>query len=131
MKKKYLESLQMNISNSYCKKHKSIFNQRNLFNSLIHSSLSSNVHKKQALKCLFKIPLWREINNATFYFLIFLVKIWNENSISITKHPQIIYFWIWLFGRAAYQGGRRSRDRVRHWWATWQATVDMVWRNLQ
>ena len=109
MKKKYLESLQMNISNSYWKNGSisCIFNQRNLFNSLIHSSLSSNVHKKQALKCLFKIPLWREINNATFYFLIFLVKIWNENSISIPMHPGIIYFWIRLFGGATYQGVKK------------------------
>ena len=59
MKKKYLERLQMNISNSYCQKckHHLHLNQLNLFVSLIHLSLSSNVHKKQALKCLFKIPL--------------------------------------------------------------------------
>ena len=48
------------------------------------------------------------IDNAIFYFLIFLVKIWSENSISIPKHPQIIYFWIWLFGGAAYQGGKEA-----------------------
>ena len=54
-----------------------IFNEHNLFNSLIHLCLSSifffYVHKKtdvQVLctKCWFKIPLWREIDNATFYF---------------------------------------------------------------
>ena len=61
MKKKYLESLQMNILNSYCQKCKHHLhpNQLNLFSSLIHLSLSSrysNVHKKQAFKCLFKIP---------------------------------------------------------------------------
>ena len=26
------------------------------------------------------------------YFLIFLVNIWSENSISVPKHPQIMYF---------------------------------------
>ena len=43
MKKKYLETLQMNTSNSYCEKRKQtcIFKQHNLFNSLIHSSLSA------------------------------------------------------------------------------------------
>ena len=36
--------------------------------------LNSNLRKKQAFlyKCLFKIPLWREIDNVTFFsFLIF------------------------------------------------------------
>ena len=32
-------------------------------------------------------------------------KIWSKNSISIPMHPGIIYFWIWLSGGAAYQGG--------------------------
>ena len=38
MKKKYLENLQMNISNSYYekRKHTCIFKQRSLFNSFIH-----------------------------------------------------------------------------------------------
>ena len=54
--------------------------------------------------------------NADFYFLIFLVKIWSENSICIPMHPGIIYFRMWLFGGAAYQGeeeaeaGRRGTD---------------------
>ena len=54
-------SLQINISNSYCQKckHHLHLNQINLYGSLIHlsPSLYSNVHKKQASKCLFKIPL--------------------------------------------------------------------------
>ena len=41
--------------------------------------------KKQAFKCFFKIILWREIDNATIYFLIFLMKIYIGNSISIRK----------------------------------------------
>ena len=41
------------------------------------SLLYSNVHKNRHSKCLFKILLWREIDNVTFYFLIFLVKIWR------------------------------------------------------
>ena len=56
----------------------------------------------------FKIPLWREIDKATSYLLIFIVKIWNENSISIPIHSGIIYFWIWLIGRSTYQGGEEA-----------------------
>ena len=91
-----------------------IFNQRNLFNGLIPSSLSSAFEcslKKQTFRCLFKIPLWREMNNATFYFLIFLVKIWNENRLSVSIHPGIICFWIWLFGGATYQGEEKAETR--------------------
>ena len=40
--------------------------------------LYSNFHKKQAFKCLFKFLLRREIENPTFYFLIFLVRIWSK-----------------------------------------------------
>ena len=56
MKKKYLESFQMNISNSYCKNVNitCIFKMRNLFNSLINSSLFStvysNVNKKTGIQ---------------------------------------------------------------------------------
>ena len=63
MKKKYLESLQMTISNSYWQKseHHLDLYQLNLLSSLILFTclflLYLNVHKKQAFKCLFKIPL--------------------------------------------------------------------------
>ena len=42
MERKYLETLQMNISNSYYekRKHTCIFKQHSLFNSFIHSFLS-------------------------------------------------------------------------------------------
>ena len=52
----------------------------------------------------FKIPFWRKIDNATFYFLTVLLKIWCENSISMPIYPGIIYFWTWLFDGAAYEG---------------------------
>ena len=82
------------------------FNQRNLFNSLIHLSLSSI--KKQAFKWLFKILLWREIM-LVFIFLIFLVKIWNESNISIPIYFEISCLWLWLFGEATYyQGGEEA-----------------------
>ena len=48
--------------------------------------------KKQAFKCSFKTSLRREIHNATFYFLILIVKTLNENSISIPTHPGIICY---------------------------------------
>ena len=57
------------------------------------------------LKALFT----REIDNANFYFLIFLVKARSENSISIPIHPGIICFWIWLFGGAGFQEVKRER----------------------
>ena len=34
--------------------------------------------KKQAFKCLFKVSLWRNIYNSTYYFSIVLVKIWSH-----------------------------------------------------
>ena len=43
-----------------------------------------------------------------FYFLIFLAKIRSEDSISIPIHPGLIYFWIWLFGGTANQGGEEA-----------------------
>ena len=109
-----------NISNSHCKKpSKTIKNRKasvassistiyllTLFTHLL--LLYSNFHKKQAFKCLFKIHLWRETDNVTFYFLIYLVKIWRENGISIAIRPRIIYFWIWLFGGTANQGGEEA-----------------------
>ena len=44
------------------------------FSLLLNSNLHENSHsiflKKIADKCLFKIPLWRDNDNASFYFLI-------------------------------------------------------------
>ena len=45
-----------------------------------------------------------------FYFLIFLAKIRSEDSISIPIHPGLIYFWIWLFGGTANQGGEEAES---------------------
>ena len=74
----YLERLQMNISNRYCekRKHHFIFNQRNLLNSLFTRLYFyiQMLKKKQAFKPLFAIRLSREIDIATFYFLIFQYK---------------------------------------------------------
>ena len=81
--------------------------------------LRLNVHKKQAFKCLFKIPLWRESITPFFYFVILLVTIWSENSISMPKHHQIIYFWIWLFGGAVYLGVEEAEAGRGHWWTIW------------
>ena len=81
-KNMYLESLQMNIGKNAsitCLSISWIYLVV-LFTYLF--LLYSNEHKKQAFKC--------------------------ENSISIPKHPQILYFWIWLFGGAAYQGGEEA-----------------------
>ena len=73
-KKKCLKSLQMNIKivlaknvNTNC-----ILNQRSLFNSLI-----LRMFIKKTFKCLLTVSKFQtfEIDNATFYFLIFVVKI--------------------------------------------------------
>ena len=47
MKKKHLETLQMNISNSYCKKHKQtcIFMQHNLFKAALFTRLFQHTIK--------------------------------------------------------------------------------------
>ena len=72
----------------------------------------SNLHKKHAFDFL-KIISY---TNVCLKFLCdaklvipllilwFLVKISNENSISILVHSGITYFWIWLFCVAKYQG---------------------------
>ena len=49
-----------------------------------------------------------ELKMPLFYFLVFLVIIWNENSISIPIHYGVIYFWIWMLDGAAYQGGKEA-----------------------
>ena len=74
MKKKHLESLQMNIPNSYCdrrKHHLHLATFHHLFNIVLFTRLFllySNVHEKQAFKCLFKVLLRREIDNAFLFF---------------------------------------------------------------
>ena len=65
---------------------------------------------------MFKIPLLRKIDDATFYFLIFLLNIWSGNSISIPVHPGIMYFWICLFSGAAYQKGEEAEAETYTFW---------------
>ena len=69
-----------------------IFNERNLFNSLIHLYLPSlfffYFHKKQAFKCCapnvgLEFLCDAKLITSLFIFLIFLVKIWNGSSISV------------------------------------------------
>ena len=67
--------------------------------------------KKKSFKFLFQIFFLLEIYNTFFNFLIFLVNVWTEKSISIPIYPGIIYFWIWLFDGVTYQGGGRDRAR--------------------
>ena len=65
---------------------------------------------------------------------IFLVKIWTEKRISIAIHPEITYFWIWLFCGPAYQGweeveGVLMRNlcliRSHHWYDMEKLTVPL------
>ena len=39
------------------------------------------------------------------------MKIWSENTISITMGSGITNFWIWLFGGAKYQSGEKAEER--------------------
>ena len=52
MKKKYLETLQMNISNSYCEKRKQtcIFKQHNLFKAVLFTRLFPHTMKSGTLE---------------------------------------------------------------------------------
>ena len=68
--------------------------------------------KKQFLKNSFsKNLLWREIDTLNFSFLISLVKIWSERSISIPIHPGITYLnvavcWGCIWRRGRGRGGK-------------------------
>ena len=84
--------------------------------------------KQKYLESL-QMNTWTEIRSENLE-----IKIWSENSISIPVHPGIIYFWIWLFGGAAYQREKEAKaERGSHQWATfvWKATIDRMWRSLQ
>ena len=83
-----------------------------------------NVVKKKLLhKCLHKIPLWRQIHNATFLI--------SSKNLKRKQNFHTITFWNYLLLNMAVWWGR-SRAR-RHWWATivWKATVDTMWKNSQ
>ena len=75
MNKKCLESLQINISYSYCKKYKHQLHPQSSIEA--SSSIAASIAftylflffirmftKKQAFKCLFKILLYRKIFNS-------------------------------------------------------------------
>ena len=125
-----------------------ICNQRNLFNILIHWSLSSlfecswknirlfllysNVHektfvsffyiwmfmKKQSPKCLFKIPLCREIDNTIFYFVIFLKKIKVKSGFQYRYILEISTFEYGCLVQPHIKKGRGRGGVARHWWIT-------------
>ena len=94
----------------------------------------SNFIKKQAFKCLFKIPGRREIDNATFYFLIFPVKNfkWKHHFYDSTSWNYLLLGMAVCWGCISKRGNDRGGE-AEHWWATfvWYTTVDTMWRNLQ
>ena len=66
--------------------------------------------KKFLRKCLFKTPLWREIDNAYFNFLISSKNLnWNNTYIPI--YSWIAYFWTCLFEEAKHRGGNEAEAR--------------------
>ena len=81
---------------------------KNLYVTTLYSKFESP--QKFLHKCLFKIPLWRELITS-FLIFQFLANIWSENSISIPIDSGITYFWIWLLGGDEYQGGDKVEVR--------------------
>ena len=63
------------------------------------------------------------IDNAIFYLFIFLVKIWSENSISISKHPKLSTFEYGCLvglhikeGKKQRRGGALMNNLISHRW---------------
>ena len=81
---------------------------KNLYVTTLYSKFESP--QKFLHKCLFKIPLWRELITS-FLIFQFLVNVWSENSISIPIDSGITNFSIWLFGGDEYQGGDEAEAR--------------------
>ena len=91
--------------------------------------LYSNLHKeKNFLKeiltqSLFKIPLWREIENVTSYFLI------SGKNLKWKQHFHNDKFWNYqllsMFGGAKYQGGYEAEAG-----GTDKPPIDTMWRNF-
>ena len=77
--------------------------------TLLYWMFIKNKHSNVCLKFLCDAKLITPL----FIFLIFLVKSWSENSISIPIGQGNIYFWIWLFGGAAYLGQGQEEVRGR------------------
>ena len=105
----------MNIPNSYCDKRKHHLHLATfhlLFNIALFTRLFllySNVHKKQAFKCLFKVLLWREIDNASFLFFDIPSKNLKWNQHFYTETTWNHYFKTWLFGGTADQRSHKKR----------------------
>ena len=86
--------------------------------------LYSNFHKKTGIwfswkkflqKCLFKIPLWREVDNITSYFLISSKNLkWKQHfHTDRFGNYQLLYMAVW-WGLIS----RSGRDRGKgYWWA--------------
>ena len=88
-----------------------MFIQNNSFYSLIHSSPSSilivhkNTHSNICLKFLCDAEL---IMPLLFLNISSKSLKWKQHFYTDTSHPGIIYSWIWLFGGATYQGGKKE-----------------------
>ena len=108
-----------------------IFNERILFNNPIQSSFSSLSECSQkagiqmlVTKCLFKIPLWREIDNATFYFFNI-----SRNNLKWMQHFYIDTSWNYLLLNMAVWWGyisRRGRGRGGQWGTDEQPLSDKL-----
>ena len=104
MKRKYLESLRMNITNSYCKRRK---HHLHLWLFYLIASftrlcvLHLNVHRKIDIQMFvsnsFVAPVFIFFNISSKKFEV-------KAMHSITMHQEIIYSWILPSGQVAYQG---------------------------
>ena len=86
-----------------------------------------NLHRKRGIwfssdrffhKCLFQIPLWREIDNATSYFLV------SSKKFKSKQYFHTDTFWNYQL----LEGDEMGTDEQPF---SEKATVDRLWRNLQ
>ena len=76
------------------------FKQIYIFYSNLHKKTGIRFFKKKFLhKCMFKIPLWREIDNITYYFLISSI---NLKAVYLSFHW---FNYSWTRGFKLVTGG--------------------------
>ena len=95
------------------------------YGSLIHSLISffyiRKFIKKRAFKCLFKIPMWREIDIATLYFFNISSKNlkWKHRFYTDRSWSYLLLDMAVWWGCISRMGRSRGGEGERgYWWAT-------------
>ena len=100
--------------------------------------LYSNFHKKTGIwfswkkflhKCLFKIPLWREIDNITSYILISSENLkWKQHfHTDRFRNYQLLNMAVW-WGLISRRGRGRGKG---YWWATIACLLSHRWCDVE